>query len=383
MKIGIIAGEASGDLLAAGLIEAIKARHPEAQFEGIAGPAMIKAGCRAFHPAEKLAVMGFEALLHYRELKGIQDQMVQHFSANPPDLFIGVDAPDFNLTVERKLKEQGIKAVHYVSPSVWAWRQYRVKKIARSVDLILTLFPFEAEFYKQHQVPVTFVGHPLADMIPLKVDQAATRQGLGIGTDETVIALLPGSRLSEINRLSALLLQAAVLIEQQHPGVRFVVPMASPKVRERFEQLYAEQGARPALTLVDGRSREVMAAADVVVLASGTATLEALLLKRPMVVTYKLSALGYMLVKLLLKSRYVSLPNVLAGHEVVKELLQSAATAENIAAEVVKLLNDRASAAAISQLFDEIHQTLRRDASNSAATAVLTLIQKTNQEVSQ
>lgn len=383
MKIGIIAGEASGDLLAAGLIEAIKARHPEAQFEGIAGPAMIKAGCRAFHPAEKLAVMGFEALLHYRELKAIQDQMVQHFSANPPDLFIGVDAPDFNLTVERKLKEQGIKAVHYVSPSVWAWRQYRVKKIARSVDLILTLFPFEAEFYKQHQVPVTFVGHPLADMIPLKVDQAATRQGLGIGTDETVIALLPGSRLSEINRLSALLLQAAVLIEQQHPGVRFVVPMASPKVRERFEQLYAEQGARPELTLIDGRSREVMAAADVVVLASGTATLEALLLKRPMVVTYKLSALGYMLVKLLLKSRYVSLPNVLAGHEVVKELLQSAATAENIAAEVVKLLNDRASAAAISQLFDEIHQTLRRDASNSAATAVLTLIQKTNQEVSQ
>lgn len=381
MKIGIIAGEASGDLLAAGLIEAIKARHPEAQFEGIAGPAMIKAGCRSFHPAEKLAVMGFEALAHYRELKAIQNQMVAHFSANPPDLFIGVDAPDFNLTIERKLKQQGIKAVHYVSPSVWAWRQYRVKKIARSVDMVLTLFPFEAEFYKQHQVPVTFVGHPLADMIPLKVDQEATRQGLGIGAAETVVALLPGSRLSEVNRLTALLLHSATLIERQYPAVRFVVPLASPKVRERFEQIYAEQGNTPALTLVDGRAREVMAAADVVVLASGTATLEALLVKRPMVVTYKLSALGYLLVRLLLKSPYVSLPNVLAGREVVKELLQSAATAENIANETVKLLKDRASAAAISQLFDEIHQTLRRDASNCAATAVLSLIQNTNQEV--
>lgn len=381
MKIGIIAGEASGDLLAAGLIESIKARHPEAQFEGIAGPAMIKAGCRSFHPAEKLAVMGFEALAHYRELKAIQNQMVAHFSANPPDLFIGVDAPDFNLTIERKLKQQGIKAVHYVSPSVWAWRQYRVKKIARSVDMILTLFPFEAEFYKQHQVPVTFVGHPLADMIPLKVDQEATRQGLGIGAAETVVALLPGSRLSEVNRLTTLLLHSATLIERQYPAVRFVVPLASPKVRERFEQIYAEQGKNPELTLVDGRAREVMAAADVVVLASGTATLEALLVKRPMVVTYKLSAFGYLLVRLLLKSPYVSLPNVLAGREVVKELLQSAATAENIANETVKLLKDRASAAAISQRFDEIHQTLRRDANNCAATAVLSLIQNTNQEV--
>lgn len=381
MKIGIIAGEASGDLLAAGLIEAVKARHPEAEFEGIAGPAMIKAGCRSFHPAEKLAVMGFEALAHYRELKGIQNQMVAHFSANPPDLFIGVDAPDFNLTIERKLKQQGVKAVHYVSPSVWAWRQYRVKKIARSVDMILTLFPFEAEFYKQHQVPVTFVGHPLADMIPLKVDQEAMRRGLGIGAVETVVALLPGSRLSEVNRLTALLLDSATLIEQQHPGVRFVVPLASPNVRERFEQIYAERGNTPALMLVDGRAREVMAAADVVVLASGTATLEALLVKRPMVVTYKLSALGYLLVRLLLKSPYVSLPNVLAGREVVKELLQSAATAENIARETMKLLKDRASAVVISQLFDKIHQTLRRDASNSAATAVLSLIQNTNQEV--
>jgi lipid-A-disaccharide synthase len=386
MRIGIIAGEASGDLLAAGLIAAIKARHPEAEFEGIAGPAMIQAGCRAFHPAEKLAVMGFEALAHYRELKGIQDQMVRHFSANPPDLFIGVDAPDFNLTIERKLKEQGIKAVHYVSPSVWAWRQYRVKKIARSVDMILTLFPFEAEFYRQHQVPVTFVGHPLADMIPLQIDQAATRRALAIGADETVVALLPGSRLSEINRLAELLLHSAVLIEQQHPGVRFVAPMATPKVRERFEQIreqiYAEQGNRPPLTLVDGRAREVMAAADVVVLASGTATLEALLVKRPMVVTYKLSALGYLLVRLLLKSPYVSLPNVLAGREVVKELLQSAATAQNIAAEVMKLLQDPAGAARTRQLFDEIHQTLRRDANNSAAVAVLSLIDDVNQEIS-
>lgn len=376
MKIGIIAGESSGDLLAAGLIEAIKARYPDAEFEGIAGPAMIKAGCHALHPAEKLAVMGFEALAHYRELKGIQNQMVAHFSANPPDLFIGVDAPDFNLAIERKLKAQGIKAVHYVSPSVWAWRQYRVKKIARSVDMILTLFPFEAEFYRQHQVPVTFVGHPLADMIPLKVDQAGARQALAVGIDETVVALLPGSRLSEINRLAELMLNAATLIKKQLPAVRFIAPMATPKVRERFEQICAEQGDIPELTLVDGRAREVMSVADVVVLASGTATLEALLVKRPMVVTYRLSALGYMLVRLLIKSPYVSLPNVLAGREVVKELLQADATAENIAAEVIRLLQDHESSARISQLFDEIHQGLRRDASNSAATAVLSLVQK-------
>ena len=381
MKIGIIAGEASGDLLAAALIDAIKARYPDAEFEGIAGPAMVKAGCQALHPAEKLAVMGFEALAHYRELKGIQNEMVAHFSANPPDVFIGVDAPDFNLTIARKLKAQGIKAVHYVSPSVWAWRQYRVKKIARSVDMILTLFPFEAEFYRQHQVPVTFVGHPLADMIPLKVDYVATRRELGIDGDVIVVALLPGSRLSEVNRLTELLLHSAILIEKAYPSVRFVVPLASPKVRSRFEEIYAEQGSKPALMLVDGCGREVMAAADVVVLASGTATLEAQLVKRPMVVTYKLSALGYLLVRLLLKSPYVSLPNVLAGREVVKELLQSAATPENVASETVKLLQDRAGALAISQLFGEIHQTLRCDASNSAATAILKLIEKQNQGV--
>ncbi len=371
MRVGIVAGEASGDLLASGLIKALKARCPQAEFEGIAGPGMIHAGCKALFPAEKLAVMGLEALFHYRELKGIQNQLVQHFIDNPPDVFIGVDAPDFNLTVERKLKAQGIKAIHYVSPSVWAWRQYRIKKIARSVDMVMTLFPFEADFYRRNQVPVTFVGHPLADMIPLEVDARAARQKLNMTPPGRVVALLPGSRLSEILRLSELMLQAAQLITARQPDVTFVVPMATPRVRERFEQIYKASGIRLQLEIIDGQARDVMAAADVVLLASGTAALEAMLLKRPMVVTYRLSTLGYAIVKRLIKSPFVSLPNILSGKEMAPELIQAQATPQNMAREVMKQLEDSASMAAIRDHYTEIHQQLKQDASNSAAEAVL------------
>lgn len=376
MRIGIVAGEASGDLLASGLIQAIKAKHPDAVFEGIAGPAMIEAGCQAIYPAEKLAVMGLvEVLSHYRELKGIQNAIIKHFSANPPDVFIGVDAPDFNLTVERKLKSQGIKTVHYVSPSVWAWRQYRVKKIARSVDLMLTLFPFEADFYHQHDVAVEFVGHPLAEMIPMQPDAAVARQQLALPADKQLVAILPGSRMSEAKMLSQLMLEAAVAISKQQPGVEFVIPLATTAIRRHVESVLADMQDKPVLHLLDGRSREVMAAVDVIMLASGTAALEAMLFKRPMVVTYKLSPLTYAIVKRLIKTEFVSLPNILAGKEVAKELIQDQATAGNLAQETLRLLQDDGAADAVSKCFKNIHQQLRQDASAKAAAAILSLLE--------
>ncbi len=379
MRIGIVAGEASGDLLASGLIEAIKVEHPEVEFEGIAGPAMIAAGCRALYPAEKLAVMGLvEVLAHYRELKGIQNNLVQHFLDNPPDVFIGVDAPDFNLTVERKLKQQGIKSVHYVSPSVWAWRQYRVKKIARSMDLMLTLFPFEAAFYQQHQVAVEFVGHPLAEMIPLEADMNGAREQLKLPADRKLVAILPGSRMSEAKMLTQLMLEAALGVTRQQPNTEFVIPLATPAIRAHVEQVLQDLPQRPVVHLVDGCSREVMAAVDVIMLASGTAALEAMLFKRPMVVTYKLSALTYAIVKRLIKTPFVSLPNILAGQEVAKELIQDQATATNLAAEVLRLLRDDSASAAMSERFKEIHLQLKQNASQKAARAVLGLIADVN-----
>ena len=374
MRIGIVAGEASGDLLASGLIRAIKAKHPDAVFEGIAGPAMIEAGCQAIYPAEKLAVMGlFEVLAHYRELKGIQNAIIKHFGDNPPDVFIGVDAPDFNLTVERKLKTQGVKTVHYVSPSVWAWRQYRVKKIGRSVDLMLTLFPFEADFYHQHDVAVEFVGHPLAEMIPVQPDTSAARQQLDLPADKKLVAILPGSRMSEAKMLSHLMLEAATEISKQQPGVEFVMPLATSAIHQHVESVLAGLNDKPVLHLVDGRSREVMAAVDVIMLASGTAALEAMLYKRPMVVTYKLSPLTYAIVKRMIKTEFVSLPNILAGEEVAKELIQDRATATNLAKETLRLLQDDGDA--VSERFTSIHLQLRQNASDKAAAAVLSLVE--------
>ncbi len=376
MRIGIVAGEASGDLLASGLIRAIKAKHPDAVFEGIAGPAMVEAGCQAIYPAEKLAVMGLaEVLSHYRELKGIQNAIVKYFLDNPPDVFIGVDAPDFNLTVERKLKRRGVKTVHYVSPSVWAWRQYRVKKIGRCVDLMLTLFPFEADFYHQHDVAVAFVGHPLAEMIPMRPDMLAARQALDLPENKQLVAILPGSRMSEAKMLAQLMLEAAVVISQQQPGVEFVIPLATLAIREHVEVVLAGMQKKPVLHLFDGRSREVMAAVDVIILASGTAALEAMLFKRPMVVTYKLSPLTYAIVKRLLKTEFVSLPNILAGGEVAKELIQDQATVANLAQETLRLLQDDGAADAVSDRFRKIHQQLKQDASVKAAAAILSLIE--------
>ena len=380
MRIGIVAGEASGDLLATGLIKAIKAEYPEAEFEGIAGPAMIEAGCKALYPAEKLAVMDLlEILARYRELKGIQNNLVKHFLDNPPDVFIGVDAPDFNLTVERKLKQQGIKSVHYVSPTVWAWRQYRIKKITRSVDLMLTLFPFEAAFYQQHQVTVEFVGHPLAEMIPLEADMQDARNQLALPADKKLVAILPGSRMSEAKMLAQVMLEAALEITRQRPETEFVMPLATQAIRTHVEQVLEVLPQKPKVHLLDGRSREVMAAVDVIMLASGTAALEAMLFKRPMVVAYKLSPLVYAIYRRLIKTPFVSLPNILAGQEVAKELLQDQATAANLADEALRLLQNDQASEAMSERFKQIHLQLKQGANQKAARAVLDLIADTNQ----
>lgn len=375
MRIGIVAGEASGDLLGAGLISAIKQRYPDAVFEGIAGPQMIAAGATSLFPMDRLSVMGIvEVLGRYRELLGIRRQLANYFRDNPPDVFIGVDAPDFTLGLEKQLRQAGIKTVHYVSPSVWAWRQGRVKKIAQSTDLMLTLFPFEEKFYQQHHVPVKFVGHPLADTIPMSVNKLAARKSLGLSPERPVLAMLPGSRSNELHYLATTFIETVRWLRQRHPDLEVVVPLANEVRRAQFEQAMAHITDVPEMTLVDGQSREVMAAADVVLLASGTAALEAMLLKRPMVVAYKLSPLTYWLAKRLVKVTNVSLPNLLANETLVPELIQHEATPEKLGQAVLNYLEDTRLNHRVNQRFTEIHQSLRQDASQQAATAVLDLI---------
>ncbi|HEY0633960.1 MAG TPA: lipid-A-disaccharide synthase [Gammaproteobacteria bacterium] len=371
LRIGIVAGEASGDLLGADLIIALRRRYPDAVFEGIGGPRMVAAGCTALFPAEKLAVMGFvEVLRHLRELLAIRAHLYRYFTATPPDIFIGVDAPDFNLPLERRLKEAGIAAMHNVSPSVWAWRRGRLKKIAYSVDHMLTLFPFEAELYRQHHIPVTFVGHPLADQIPFEVERGAVRQQLGLPADKKVIALLPGSRRSEMRFLAADFVRAARWLSRQRSDLHFVVPLVNATLRQMFETTLLEEGSGLAITLLDGHSHEAMAAADAVLLASGTATLEALLLKRPMVVAYRLAPLTYWLAKRLLRVPWYSLPNNLAGRKLVEEITQDEVTGENLGRALLALL-DQPAGEEQRRIYDQIHRQLRRDASECAADALL------------
>ncbi len=376
LRFGIVAGEASGDLLGGGLIAAIKQHYPDAVFEGIAGPQMIAAGADSLFPMDRLSVMGIvEVLGRYRELLGIRRQLATHFKQNPPDVFIGIDAPDFTLGLEKQLRVAGIKTVHYVSPSVWAWRQRRVKKIAASTGLMLTLFPFEAGFYQKYQVPVRFVGHPLADTIPLAVDKQAARQQLNLPTDTEILALLPGSRSNELHYLAQPFIETACWLQARRPGLEFVVPLANKERRIQFEQAMTDIKAQgrelPRLTLVDGQSREVMAAADVVLLASGTAALEAMLLKRPMVVAYKLAPLTYWLAKRLVKVENVSLPNLLANETLVPELIQHEATPENLGQKLLAYFENPSIMDDLNQRFTDIHQTLRQDASQQAADAIL------------
>ena len=367
--VALVAGEASGDILGSGLMRALKARHPDVRFIGVGGPLMEAEGLTSYFPMERLAVMGLvEVLGRLRELLKRRKLLIETLIDARPDVFIGIDAPDFNLTLELKLRQAGIKTVHYVSPSVWAWRQKRVLKIREGCDLMLTLLPFEARFYEEQGVPVRFVGHPLADTLDLQVDQRAARHTLDLG-EGPVVALMPGSRGGEVGRLGELFLDTAQRILADVPDIRFVVPCANAARRATLEQLLV--GRELPLTLLDGQSHTALAACDAVLIASGTATLEALLLKRPMVVAYRLSGITYWILKRLVKSPYVSLPNLLAQRALVPELLQDAATPEALASALLPLLHD---SRAQTEPFDQIHRTLRRDASNQAADAVLALL---------
>ena len=370
LRVALVAGEASGDILGSGLMQALKAQHPDIEFMGVGGPRMEAQGLPSYFPMERLSVMGlFEVLGRLVELLLRRRRLVRTLIAERPDVFIGIDAPDFNLGLELKLRRAGIRTVHYVSPSVWAWRQKRVFKIREACDLMLTLFPFEAQFYQQHAVPVRFVGHPLANSIALEVDRAGARQALGLDPDATVVALMPGSRGGEVSRLGPLFLQAAALLHRQRPGLRFVLPCASAPRRDQLEQMLAGQDLH--LELLDGRSHEALAACDAVLIASGTATLEALLHKRPMVVAYRVANMTYRILKRLVKSTFFSLPNLLAGRQLVPEFIQDEATAEALAEAVSALLHDGQEQ---TEGFAAIHLALRQDASTQAAEAVLQLV---------
>ena len=373
LRVALVAGEASGDILGAGLMQALKLRHPQVEFIGVGGPRMQAQGLEPIFPMERLSVMGLvEVIGRLPELLSRRRDLIKTLIAAKPDVFIGIDAPDFNLGLELKLRQAGIKTVHYVSPSVWAWRQKRVLKIRDACDLMLTLFPFEAQFYDEHQVPVRFVGHPLADEIPLQADRHDAREALGLAHDAPVIALMPGSRGGEVGRLGALFLDAAERLRALRPGIQFVLPCASRERREQLEAMLADRDL--ALTLLDGRSHEALAACDAVLIASGTATLEALLYKRPMVVAYPVAPLTYSILKRLVKSPYISLPNLLAKRLLVPEMIQDAATAEALAQTVSPLLD---GGEVQTEGFDQIHRSLRCDASKQAADAVLELVGRT------
>lgn len=379
LRFGIVAGEASGDLLGASLIETIKQRFPDSTFEGIAGPAMIEQGAKSLFPMDRLSVMGIvEVLGRYTELHGIRQKLAEHFKKNPPDVFIGIDAPDFNLGLEQRLHDAHIKTVHYVSPSVWAWRQGRVKKIYKSTDLVLTLFPFEADFYKKHHVPVNFVGHPLADIIPQENDKKAARRSLSLPSEGEVLALLPGSRSNELHYLGETFIEAVKWLKEHLPNLEVVVPLANKNRRQQFEELLEKTSDASYIRLIDGKSREVMVAADVVLLASGTAALEAMLLKRPMVVAYKLSPITYWIARWLVKVKNVSLPNLLAGETLVPEFIQHEATPESLGEAVLNYFQNSQETEKIDQRFNDIHQSLKQNASQNAANAVLQLAREKN-----
>ncbi len=377
LRIGIVAGEESGDLLGAGLLRALKARHPDLEAEGIAGPRMQAEGCECLYPMERLSVMGlFESFGRYPELIRQRRRLAAYFRAAPPDVFIGIDAPDYNLGLEGWLKSAGIPTVHYVSPSVWAWRSYRVKKIKRAVDRMLTLFPFEADFYRAHGVPVSFVGHPLADSLPAEPDRDAARVALGLHPRHEIVALLPGSRVSELRFLADLMVETARWLLGRRPGLHFLVPLANGPTRALFDETLARTGQGLPITLVQGRSQEAMSAADVVLVASGTAALEAMLLSRPMVVTYKITDLSYFILRRLVKVRQYSLPNLLAGRALVPELIQNAAVPERLGAAVLRYLEHPDLCREAQAEFQRLGAQLRRNASEGAAEAVLELVRR-------
>ncbi|HEX4299819.1 MAG TPA: lipid-A-disaccharide synthase [Gammaproteobacteria bacterium] len=376
MRIGIVAGESSGDILGAGLIRAVRARRPDASFEGVAGPLMQAAGCKALYPAETLSVMGlFEVLRHLPRLLKVRSHLKEHFLSDPPDLFIGIDSPDFNLGLEESLRRHGIPTVHYVSPSIWAWRPKRVFKVGRAADLTLALLPFEPPLYDQHGFKATFVGHPLADSVPAQPDKRALREELHLPEGKPLLALLPGSRGSEVQRLGPVFLETASWLSRKKPELHFVIPAATPALNQLLKRQIRMLQPDLPVTLVDGHSHEVLGAADAVLLASGTAALEALLLRCPMVVAYKVSSLTYNVVMGLglLKIKNVSLPNLLAERELVPEFMQGRANAEELGPAVLSLLDDRQARETQVRGLEALTGILRVGADARAAEAVLAL----------
>ena len=375
LRIALCAGETSGDQLGEGLIHALRARYPDAQFAGIGGPLMRATGMQTWWDADALAVMGLaEVLAHLPRLLRLRKQFRERVLAWQPDVFIGIDAPDFNLGIERWLKQRGVRTVHDVSPSIWAWRQGRAAKIGESADRVLCLFPMEPPIYAQHGVAARFIGHPLADAIPLQPDRAAARAALGESSDTPILALLPGSRLGEIRRMLPDFVDAARRLAADVPGLRVLVPAANAQCRAAIDAIL---GDAPAFRVIDGQAQQIMIASDVVLLASGTAALEAMLCKRPMVIGHRISALTYRIVKLfgLLKSAHVSLPNVLAGKTLVPELLQDQCTADNLHRALLHWFTDADAVAALQPQFLTLHESLRCDASARAAEAVAEVLQ--------
>ncbi|KEF32969.1 Lipid-A-disaccharide synthase [Marinobacter nitratireducens] len=375
LTIAMIAGEASGDILGAGLIRALRRRYPKARFVGIGGDEMVAEGFHSLVPMERLSVMGLvEVLGRIRELFRIRARVLDYFFTNRPDVVIGIDSPDFTLAIERRCREAGIPSAHYVSPSVWAWRQKRIFKIAKSVDLMLTLFPFEARFYEEHNVPVAFVGHPLADRIPMVPETGKAREQLGLDQDAPLLAVLPGSRGGEVERLGTLFLEACRWIQEKRPDIQLVIPCVNRDRERQVRALVDALDVKLPVTIVRGQSREVMAASDAVLLASGTATLEAMLLKKPMVVGYRLSNFSYKLLSRLVKVPHVALPNLLAKDALVPELLQDDATPEALGQAVLERMENQGERERLKQAFTELHASLRQNADERAAEAISRLL---------
>jgi len=357
-------------------MRALRRHHPDCEFSGIGGPRMLAEGFHSFFPMDRLSVMGlFEPLKRLPELLRIRKFLKNHFVEQPPAVFVGIDSPDFNLNIEARLKRAGVPSVHYVSPSVWAWRQGRVKTIARSLDLVLTLLPFEADFYQKHRVPVRFVGHHLADQIPLEVDAGQARRALGVDSEGPLVALLPGSRRGEVERMGPLFLLTARLCLERHPDLTFVIPAAGP---ERYRQLHHQLADYVDLPvhLVQGQSQQALAAADLALLASGTAALEAMLFKTPMVVAYKMSAPSSAILSFMLKTPYVSLPNLIAGEALVPELLQRSAKPKALSRALGDYLERPEKRAELVSRFTDMHRDLARNASDSAAAAIAELLEE-------
>jgi lipid-A-disaccharide synthase len=379
MRIGMVAGELSGDLLGSGLIQALRTNHPHAIIEGIGGNRMIANGFHSHYPLETLAVMGLvEVIKYFPRLKSCREQLCTYFSQHPPDVFIGIDAPDFNLGLEYALKTAGIPTVHYVSPSVWAWRHYRLHKIARSCDLMLTLFPFEADYYQQHAIPVHCVGHPLADQIPFQTDQQLARQQLNLPSAKKWVTILPGSRRQEVLQLGIPFLQTAQWLLTHEPQLRFLVPLASHSLKELFCQQLAQVAPNLPITLLLGQSHEAMIAGDVILTASGTATLEAMLFKRPMVVAYRLTTITYWLARWLVHIPYFSLPNLLTQQQLVAEFLQNQVTPENLGTALLYWLENPQAVEILQNQFTQLHHQLRLDANHQAAQSILAIATKAN-----